>query len=284
MNRPSKMFWWLGAMSVAAVAVTWLLSGLSRWFLVDLTVMTTLASAGLLLMIGAVLALAWAMHISKSGLRVCYWMGAAPLVTGLAILLLIWLFEWKWLPMAGLYTLAAAGLLLLVGTILALAWAAHVASIVRIPRRPVFWPLVKVLAFYGIAAYTAMWSARAAVIALVRYDLTVHNKTSQPMGDVRATCDGIVVRLGLVDPGQAKRRLIWFPRRQGTVTLCGTHLGQSFTTVIDRVATCEGWRETTHVELGSDGVLRVRNRFDEFTEKKAVPIHPPATQPATRDP
>ncbi len=277
MNRQRKVKWWLAAVALVAGLAVLLLIWLLIWGSLPMTGLLALGTAGLLLLIGTTLALAWEAHTAKSELRLCYWIGTMPMVTGLTILLLIWLFEWMWLYLAGLYTVAATALLLPTGTILAFAFAAYTASITRIPPRPVFWPLAKLFVFYAFVGITAMGASGTAFKATSRYDLTIRNDTPEPMRQVQAMCNRVSVRFGQIDPGQTKRRLIWFPG-YGPVTLHGTHTGHSFTKVVDSMASCRGWRETNTVRLGEDGVLRTRSRCDEFVEKTAAPIHPPETQ------
>jgi hypothetical protein len=135
-------------------------------------------------------------------------LGAAPLVVGVSILILYWITRWDWLMGAGFYTLGGGAICFFGGVIcLLIFWFQESRSKQRPPgevRKKVGlaalllasnWPVAFVCVAVGVAAMT-------------RVTVTVINEGDAPIESFVVTAPGFSQELGPVAPGKKAKCVV----------------------------------------------------------------------------
>lgn len=192
----------------------------------------------------------------KNPLQIALLCWAIPLVLGLSIFG-CWLAneDPTWM-LAGLGVIGLGCLLFVVGMI-ALVYQWQRASRNTGPdisKRPILWTGALLLSNFPVALGMTM----AAITWAGRYQISIHNNSSQPLNDIRIFGGGCDIRLDSLPPGKSSSRTFWIAS-DGTLLLEANTPNKTIRVQADGYVT-KGLGGKTRVTFLADQTVEVENQ------------------------
>lgn len=196
-------------------------------------------------------------------LKAAFVLGAAPLLTGIAIFV-AWLFiRAHWLEGAG--ALMFAGVLLIKAGIISVAAGAvclgiwfRRASRARVPRRLVIRRTAAVLALFASNFVAAAGAVAGALYLETRYTVSVTNASHATLHEVRIHGGGVDEGLGSIAPGKTARCSFWIDH-DGELVLTARRGPETIEADVEGYVT-NGMGGDAAVTVGDGGAVEVHHR------------------------